>query len=162
HCIGPNERRRVCAREAVMLLIVAALAASQVAQGPGFPPVVTAGTQNLEFHVSNPRARNSLEAQVSTAFADALEKNRGATIVKLRAFAHPEDLALVRTLLAQRLVDAHVSLPVLSLVGVAGFIESDQRIVIESTASREQSLNPNGVVFVAGLAAPTPERTTNG
>ncbi len=127
-----------------------------------FPDVLIAETQKLEFHVSTPSVKGSLHAQVGGALDELLRKNRGAVIVKLRVFASQSDLVVASDDIAKWFIAKKRQLPVVVLLGVAGFPEQGQLVEIESTASGTERVNREGLAFLAGLASPTGERTIAG
>jgi enamine deaminase RidA (YjgF/YER057c/UK114 family) len=131
-------------------------------QRPTFPPALVAETKSLEFHVSTP-STGSLDVQVRAALRELITKNRGARLVKLRVFAvGAADLDSCRGVIARTLGESKTPLPALSLVGVAGFPETTQRVEIESTGDGRRADNPDGVGFIAGLASPSGDRTIAG
>jgi enamine deaminase RidA (YjgF/YER057c/UK114 family) len=128
-----------------------------------FPDALIGETQKLEFHVSTPLSNGSLQTQTRAALQELIRKNHGATIIKLRAFAIGADnLTAIQAVIHKTLKDQKLPLPVLALVGVAGFPDAGQQVEIESTANSIESRNPDGVAFLAGLAAPAGDRTIDG
>ncbi len=128
-----------------------------------FPVALPAETRKIEFHVSTPRTKGSLETQTRAAIQELLRKNPRASIVKLRAFASgPHALATVGHVIERVFKHEKRPLPALALVGVAGFPETGQRVQVESTATTVAAVNPDGLAFLAGLASPAGERTIEG
>jgi enamine deaminase RidA (YjgF/YER057c/UK114 family) len=127
-----------------------------------FPTASVAETRSLEFHVA-PATAGSLDAQVRAALRELARRNRNAALVKLRVFAvGAAALDSSRLAIARALAHTNAPLPVLSLVGAAGFPDTTQLVEIESTAAGGHALNPQGVGFIAGVASPAGDRTVAG
>ena len=129
---------------------------------PDFASAQIAETRSLEFHAARP-ARGSLDEQISKQLGELVHLNRGARIVKLRAFAVGDSaLELSRQTIARAFTKSGHPLPVVSFVGVAGFPDSSQLVEIESTAAGGHAVNAHGVGFLAGVASPAGDRTIAG
>ncbi|MEO5799949.1 MAG: hypothetical protein ABIS00_10975 [Gemmatimonadales bacterium] len=133
----------------------------QTIKSVAFPEALVAETARLEFHVATP-AHGSLDTQVRTAMQELTTKHRGARFIKLRVFANPADLATIRAKINGFIGNAHALPPVISLVGVAGFPDTAQRVAIEATISTNGTVNPYGLGFLAGVASPAGDRTIAG
>jgi enamine deaminase RidA (YjgF/YER057c/UK114 family) len=156
-------------RHSLLHLAVALLSSATVAaqQGTGastleFPSAQVAETRSLAFHTAH-AARGTIEAQIAAQLSEIVRMNRGARIVKLRVFTIGDSaLEMTREAIARSFDKSGRPRPVLSLVGVAGFPDSSQKVEIESTAAGGRPVNPHGVGFIAGVASPTGDRTISG
>ena len=118
------------------------------------PGAIMADTRRLVFHVSPLSAKGLLSQQVRDALRALQGRTRGATIVKLRAFAAGSgDLRRVRDLVSETFTERRQPLPVLSLVQAGALPLEGAQVVIESTALAKKDVNPSGVAFIAGQAA---------
>lgn len=127
-----------------------------------FPFARVAATSLLDFHSALP-VRGSLQEQVRTQWRELLAKSRGGNVIKLRVFAIGDsDLQQSQSAIKRLAAEARTPLPVVSLVGVAGFPDSEQRVQLESTTASTAILNPRGVAFIAGLASPDGARAVAG
>jgi enamine deaminase RidA (YjgF/YER057c/UK114 family) len=132
-----------------MALLGVAFAAGQPKEAvpPSFVQVETA---RLAFHVSPAMAR-AVDA------VNALRKLAGPDrIVKVRAFvAGPEDGSTAR-LIARRFAERHLRVPVIAVIRVAGFMDPQARVVLESVEETSDARNPAGLAFISGQATQAP------
>jgi enamine deaminase RidA (YjgF/YER057c/UK114 family) len=127
---------------------------TQTLQVPKDPPsAVTAETRRLVFHVSPLSAKGLLSQQVRDGLK-ALNKTVGsAAIVKLRAFvAGSGDMRRVQTIVSESFTDRRQPLPALSVVQVGGLPLEGAQVEIESISVAKKEVNPNGLIFISGLA----------
>ncbi len=121
---------------------------------PELPNVVVAETDRLAFQVSPLSTKGLLSQQTRDALKYLLKKSHG-TIVKLRAFVSGSgDLRRVGELAADAFSDKHQPLPALSVVQVGALPLTGAQIVIETIEMDKKPVNPNGVAFLSGQAAP--------
>jgi enamine deaminase RidA (YjgF/YER057c/UK114 family) len=131
---------------------------TQVLQLPKDPPsAVVAETARLGFHVSPLSSKGLLSQQVRDALK-ALQHSAGnGAIVKLRAFvAGSGDMRRVQAIVSETFTERHVSLPALSVVQVGGLPLEGAQVVIEATSVGKKDVNPNGLAFIAGQQASSP------
>ncbi|MBX9601477.1 MAG: hypothetical protein K2X35_10745 [Bryobacteraceae bacterium] len=124
---------------------------------PDPPIAVSAETSRLEFHAAALSGKGLLSRQTRDALDDLFRKNRGATIIKLRAFvAGTGDLRRVTTIVSEEFSRRKLSPPALSIVQVGALPIEGAQIALESVSAARKPVNPAGVVFFSGRAAPTP------
>jgi len=131
---------------------------TQVLQLPKDPPsAVVAETARLGFNVSPLSSKGLLSQQVRDALK-ALQHSAGSgTIVKLRAFvAGSGDMRRVQAIVSETFTDHHQSLPALSVVQVGGLPQEGAQVVMEATTVGKKEVNPNGLAFIAGQQAASP------
>jgi enamine deaminase RidA (YjgF/YER057c/UK114 family) len=122
---------------------------------PELPVTVSAQTDRLAFQVSPLSPRGLLSQQTRDALKALLRTNHG-TILQLRAFvAGSGDLRRVGELVGETFTEKHLPLPALSVVQVGALPQEGAQVVIESTEADRKVLNPNGVAFLSGQAAPS-------
>ncbi|MGH9558155.1 MAG: hypothetical protein ACRD30_02880 [Bryobacteraceae bacterium] len=115
------------------------------------PGAVSAETGRLVFHVSPLSAKGLLTQQVRDALKVLFKENRGASIVKLRAFAVDSgDLRRVRTLVSEIFTDRKMSLPALSAIQAGALPMDGAQVVLESVAMEKKVVNRNGLAFFSG------------
>ncbi|MEO8027742.1 MAG: Rid family hydrolase [Bryobacteraceae bacterium] len=130
---------------------------------PDPPPAIVAETRRLSFEVSPLSAKGLLSQQTREALKSVLKQNRGAQIVKLRAFvAGTGDLRRVQTLVSEMFADKKMSLPVLTTVQVGLLPLEGAQIQIESTAVEKKPTAPEGLAFISGVAADSVEQSIAG
>lgn len=131
---------------------------TQVLQLPKDPPsAVVVETARLGFYVSPLSSKGLLSQQVRDALK-ALQRSAGSgAIVKLRAFvAGSGDMRRVQAIVSETFTDRHQSLPALSVVQVGGLPQEGAQVVMEATTVGKKDVNPNGLVFIAGQQASSP------
>src|ERR1051325_6531671 len=118
---------------------------------PDPPAAIAADTAHLVFHVSPLQGKGLLSVQTREALKTLINDNRGATIVKLRAFvAGSGDQRLVQTIVSESFTEHKLPLPALSTVLVGGLPMENSQVVIESIAMDKRAVNPNGLAFFSG------------
>ena len=119
------------------------------------PAAVIADTDRIVFQVSPLSAKGLLSAQTRDALRLLLRNNRGP-IVKLRAFvAGSGDMRRVGELMGEMFTEKRLNLPALSVAQVGGLPLEGAQVVIESTELDKKAVNPNGLAFLSGQAAPS-------
>ncbi|HLH37851.1 MAG TPA: Rid family hydrolase [Bryobacteraceae bacterium] len=114
-------------------------------------PAVAAETSRLVFHLSPLSAKGLMSPQIREALNALLHENRGATIVKLRAFVVGSgDLRRVQTLVSEIFTDHKLNVPALSTIQAGALPLNGAQVVIESIAVEKKPANPNGLAFFAG------------
>jgi enamine deaminase RidA (YjgF/YER057c/UK114 family) len=118
---------------------------------PDPPAAISADTSHLVFRVSPMLGKGLLSAQTREAINALLKDNRGATIVKLRAFvAGSGDQRRVQTIVSELFTEHKLPLPALSTVQVGALPTENAQVVIESIAMEKRAVNPNGLAFFSG------------
>jgi enamine deaminase RidA (YjgF/YER057c/UK114 family) len=118
------------------------------------PSAVTADTDRLTFQVSPLSAKGLLSQQIRDALRALLRASHG-TILQMRAFvAGSGDLRRVGELTGEIFAEKHQPLPALSVVQVGALPMEGAQVVIETTDADKRIVNPNGVAFLSGQAAP--------
>jgi enamine deaminase RidA (YjgF/YER057c/UK114 family) len=154
----------------VLIPAIAALAAAQRKEPPSQtlpllkdpPAAVVADSSRLTFRVSPLSAKGLLTQQTRDALEALLRTNRGATIVKLRAFvAGTADARRVQSIVSEIFTDRKQPLPALSTVQIGALPLDRAQIVIESIAEEKSGggkkpPNPNGLVFLPTEHADSP------
>jgi enamine deaminase RidA (YjgF/YER057c/UK114 family) len=117
---------------------------------PEPPAAVLAETARLVFHVS-PLSQKGLLSQQARDALKALERdNRGAQIVKLRAFvAGTGDMRRVQQIVSEVFAEKKQPLPALTTVQAGALPLEDAQVVIESVSVDKRNVNPGGLVFFA-------------
>jgi len=112
------------------------------------PAAVVAETARLTFHVSPLSDKGLLSQQTRDAVKALLDANRGAAIVKLRAFvAGTGDLRRVQSIVSEMFGDKKIPLPALTTIQVGGLPMEGAQVVIESVSSDKKPVNPYGLAF---------------
>jgi enamine deaminase RidA (YjgF/YER057c/UK114 family) len=118
---------------------------------PDPPSAIQADTAHLVFHVSPLQGKGLLSAQTREAIKALLNDNRGAAIVKLRAFvAGTGDMRRVQTIVSETFSERRLALPVLTTVQVGALPLENAQVVIESLSLDKRAMNPNGLAFFSG------------
>lgn len=118
------------------------------------PSAITADTDRLAFQVSPLTPKGLLSAQTREALRTLLRTNRGP-IVQLRAFvAGSGDLRRVGELVGEAFTEKHAALPALTVVQVGALPLEGAQVVIETVELDKRAVNPNGIAFLSGQAAP--------
>jgi hypothetical protein len=120
---------------------------------PDPPPAVVAETARLVFHVSPLSGKGLLSQQVRDALKALDRDNRGAQIVKLRAFvAGTGDMRRVQQIVSEVFTEKKQSLPALTTVQVGALPLEGAQVVIESVSQiasgDKRAVNPGGLVFL--------------
>jgi len=115
------------------------------------PFAVVAETGRLVFHVSPLSAKGLLSQQLRDGLKAILQLNRGATIVKLRAFVSGSgDLRRVQTIVSEIFTDRKMPLPALSTIQVGALPMEGAQVIFESVSVDKRVLNPQGLAFLSG------------
>ena len=126
---------------------------------PDPPPAVAAETARLVFHVSPLSAKGLLSQQVRDALRALERDNRGAQMVKLRAFvAGTGDMRRVQQIVSEVFTEKKQPLPALTTIEVGALPLEGAQVVIESVSADKRMVNPSGLAFlpvqpIAGLKA---------
>ena len=119
------------------------------------PIAVLADTDRLTFQVSPLSSKGLFTPQTREALKGLLRTSRG-TIVQLRAFVSGSgNMRRVGELVGEAFTEKRAALPVLSVVQVGALPMEGAQVVIETTEMEKKSVNPNGIAFVSGQAAPS-------
>ncbi len=125
---------------------------------PDPPPAVTADVSRLVFRVAPLSPRGLLSRQVLNQLRTLHKLNRGARIVRLRAFvAGTADTRRVRDVVSEFFTQRHLPLPALSVVGVGRLPLKTAQVILESVAEARKVQNPAGLAFIAGQVAASGE-----
>jgi enamine deaminase RidA (YjgF/YER057c/UK114 family) len=120
------------------------------------PSAVVVDTDRISFQVSPLSNKGLLSQQTRDALKTMLRTNRGVTIVKLRAFvAGSGDLRRIGEIVAEVFTEKHQALPALSVIQAGALPMVGAQVVLESTALEKRPVNPNGLGFLSGQAAPS-------
>ena len=123
---------------------------------PEPPAAVVADTDRISFQVSPLSSKGLLSQQTRDALRTLMRTNRGAAIVKLRAFvAGSGDLRRVGEIVAEAFTEKHQPLPALSVIQAGALPLEGAQLVIETTELERRPMNPAGVAFLSGQAAPS-------
>ena len=123
------------------------------------PNAVVADTDRLAFQVSPLSSKGLFTPQTREALKGLLRGNHG-TIVKLRAFvAGSGNMRRVGELVGEVFTEKRVALPALSVVQVGALPLEGAQVVIETIEVEKRTVNPNGIAFVSGQAAPSVEKS---
>ncbi len=125
---------------------------TQVLPLPKDPPAaVSAETAKLVFHVSPLSAKGLLTQQTNDALKALMKLNRGAQMVKLRAFvAGTGDMRRVQTIVSDVLTEKKQPLPALTTVQAGALPLEGAQVVLEAVSADKRPVNPNGIVFIGG------------
>jgi enamine deaminase RidA (YjgF/YER057c/UK114 family) len=119
------------------------------------PIAVLADTDRLAFQVSPLSSKGLFTPQTREALKGLLRSSHG-TIVKLRAFVSGSgNMRRVGELVGEAFTEKRAALPALSVVQVGALPLEGAQVVIETTELDKRSVNPNGIAFLSGQAAPT-------
>lgn len=133
--------------------------ATQVLELPKELPVaVTAETRRLSFRVTPLSARGLLSQQVRDALRWLLREERGAAVVKLRAFvAGSGDLRRVQILVSEMFSEKRLRLPALSLVQAGALPLEGAQVVFEAISEEKRAVHSGGLVFVSAQPVSSPQ-----
>lgn len=125
--------------------------------GQALPGTVTAETAKLVFHVSTPKAADSLDRELRTAVAELRKASGSGRIVKLRVFvAAGNDAGAVSGRVAAIFSQAHARLPVVNTIQI-GALEGGARVLAESVSESKRVENASGLAFISGQLTQTPK-----
>ena len=115
------------------------------------PAALAAETGKLVFHVSPLSDKGLLSQQTRDALSALMKLNRGAQLVKLRAFvAGTGDMRRVQTLVSEIFTDKKQPLPALSTIQVGALPMEGAQVVLEGISADKRSVNPGGLAFLSG------------
>ena len=117
---------------------------------PDLPEAISVETGRLSFQVSPLSDKGLLSQQVRDALRALARLNRGATIVKIRAFvAGSGDLRRVKDIVAEEFTDRKQPLPAVSTLQVGALPMTGAQVMMEAVSSEKKLVNPSGLVFVS-------------
>jgi len=120
------------------------------------PLAITAEPDRFVFHTAPLSAKGLLSQQVRDGLKALMHDNRGATVVKLRAFvAGTGDVRRVQTIVSEMFSDKHAPLPALSTTQAGALPMEGAQVVIESIGVEKKVVNRNGVAFISGQPGST-------
>ncbi len=123
------------------------------------PAAIVTETGRLFFRVSPLSPRGLLSQQVRDGLKALSQNDRGATIVKLRAFvAGTGDMRRVQQIVSEVFTDHKLPLPALSTIQVGALPMEGAQVVLESIAMEKKLVNPSGLAFFAGQQAKDPQQ----
>jgi enamine deaminase RidA (YjgF/YER057c/UK114 family) len=118
------------------------------------PAAVVAEAGRLRFRVTPLSARGLLTQQMRDGLKWLLSQDRGATIVKLRAFvAGTGDTRRVQTIVSETFTERRLPLPALSVVQIGPLPLEGAQVELEAVAADKKVLNPHGLAFLSGPGA---------
>ena len=118
------------------------------------PATASADTARLVFHASPLSDKGLLSQQTRDALNALMKLNRGAQIVKLRAFvAGTGDLRRVQTIVSEVFTDKKQPIPALSTIQAGALPMEGAQVVMEAVSADKSPRNPNGIVFFSGQSA---------
>jgi enamine deaminase RidA (YjgF/YER057c/UK114 family) len=124
------------------------------------PLAVAAETDHLFFQVSPLSNKGLLSQQTREAMRALLRSSHGTGIVKLRAFvAGSGDMRRILEIEGEVFGEKRLNLPALSVVQAGALPMEGAQVVIEGIGVDKKSVNPNGVAFISGQAAPSIEKS---
>ncbi len=122
---------------------------------PDPPPTITADAAHLTFQVSPLSNKGLLSQQTRDALKALMQMNRGASIVRLRAFvAGTGDMRRVQSIVSEVFADKKQPLPVLTTVQVGALPMTGAQVVMEAASVDRKALHANGVSFRAAVKGP--------
>jgi hypothetical protein len=123
---------------------------------PDPPAAVAAETARLVFHLSALSSKGLLSQQTRDALKSLERDNRGAQIVKLRAFvAGTGDMRRVQQIVSEVFTEKKQPLPALTTVQVGALPLEGAQVVIESVSMDRRAVNPGGLVFLPPQPVPS-------
>lgn len=122
------------------------------------PSSVVGDTRRLTFHVTPLTNKGLLSPQIREALKALTHQAGSETVLKIRAFvAGSGDVRRVRDLVSEAFTDRKLPLPVLSLVRSGGLAMEGAQVVLEAIAQSRKEVNPDGLAFLSGQAATSPD-----
>jgi hypothetical protein len=118
------------------------------------PLAISAETARLTFQVSPLSNKGLLTQQSRDALKALMQANRGANIVRLRAFvAGSGDMRRVQQIVSEAFAEKKLPLPVLTTVQVGALPLTGAQVVMEAISEEKKVLNPDGLAFFSGVRA---------
>ncbi len=129
---------------------------------PEPPPFLTAETGRIGFLVTPLSAKGLLSQQTRDALRGLMRNNRGAQVVRLRAWvAGTGDLRRVQTIVAEEFSEKKQPLPVVSVIQVGQLPIEGAQVLLEATTVEKRVVNPQGLAFFSGQQVVKEEKTEN-
>lgn len=126
---------------------------------PEPPLAISAETGRLSFQVSPLSNKGLLTQQSHDALKALMQVNRGANIVRLRAFvAGSGDMRRVQQIVSEAFTEKRLPLPVLTTIQVGALPLTGAQVVMEAISEDKKVLNPDGLAFFSGVRAPDIEQ----
>jgi len=124
---------------------------------PDPPNAVKADPARLVFHVSPLSGKGLLSQQVRDGIKALWRLNKGASIVRLRAWvAGTGDMRRVSNIVSEMFVDKRQPLPVVNVVQVGLLPMDGAQVLLEATSVAKKVQNPHGLAFISGQAGSAP------
>jgi enamine deaminase RidA (YjgF/YER057c/UK114 family) len=125
---------------------------TQVLELPKDPPAaVKVETARLSFQVAPLISKGLLSQQVRESLKTLIRLEKGAQVVKLRAFvAGTGDMRRVPMLVSEVFSERHLPLPAVSVVQVGGLPMEGAQVAIEAVSMEKKPVNPEGLAFISG------------
>lgn len=118
------------------------------------PAGAMAETSRISFEIAPVSTRGLLSQQTREALRALLRGNRGATVVKLRAFVSGSgDLRRIGEIVGEVFTEKRQPMPTLSVIQVGALPHEGEQVLIESTEIERTQVNPNGLAFISGQSA---------
>jgi enamine deaminase RidA (YjgF/YER057c/UK114 family) len=125
---------------------------------PDPPLSISAETARLSYLTTPLSPKGLLSQQTRDALKSLFSLNRGAQVIRLRAFvAGTGDLRRVQSIVSEVFTERKLSLPVLTTVQVGALPMEGAQVQIEATLQDRKPSNPLGVAFLAGQDAADPK-----
>jgi len=125
---------------------------------PDPPLSISAETARLSYLTTPLSPKGLLSQQTRDALKSLLSLNRGAQVIRLRAFvAGTGDLRRVQSIVSEVFTERKLSLPVLTTVQVGALPMEGAQVQIEATLQDRKPSNPLGLAFLAGQDAADPK-----
>ncbi|MGH9631577.1 MAG: Rid family hydrolase [Bryobacteraceae bacterium] len=130
---------------------------TQVLDLPKDPPMaVVADADKLVFHVSTLSTKGLLSQQTRDALKTINRLNKGANLIKLRAFvAGTGDMRRVQASVSETFERRRKPIPALSVIQVGALPLEGAQVVLEATSAHRKVQNENGLAFISGQASVT-------
>lgn len=120
---------------------------------PDPPNAVKADTARLVFHVSPLSGKGLLSQQVRDGIKELWRMNRGAQIVRLRAWvAGTGDMRRVSNIVSEVFTDKKQPLPVVNVIQVGLLPMDGAQVLLEATSVARKPQNPHGLALISGQA----------
>jgi enamine deaminase RidA (YjgF/YER057c/UK114 family) len=118
------------------------------------PLVISAETGRLTFQLSPLSSKGLLSQQSRDALKALMQSNRGAAIVRVRAYvAGTGDMRRVQQIISEAFTEKKLPLPVLTTVQVGALPMVGAQVEMEAISEDKRVVNPDGVVFFPGVAS---------
>src|SRR5437016_5708472 len=122
------------------------------------PAAVIGATDRLVFQISTLSNKGLLSQQTRDTLRALIRPGR--SIIKLRAFvAGSGDMRRIQEIVGELFGEKHLPLPALSVVQVGALPLEGAQVILEAIAEDKKVVNPNGLAFISGQAAPSVEQS---